>query len=155
MAVSSTGVRFDFYGRDVSAGRTARDVENKFSGLSRTAGRAGKAIATGIGVVAVGGIAALGAAMVKGVKDATAYQSLGLKTAAVIKSTGNVAHISVKGVQTLASQLESLSGVDETLIINSENVLATFTKIRNDTGKGNDIFNQATKAALDMSTALS
>jgi hypothetical protein len=42
----------------------------------------------------------------------------------------------------------------KTLIINSQNVLATFTSVRNEAGKGNDIFTQGTKAALDMSTAL-
>jgi hypothetical protein len=154
MAVSSTAVRFDFYGRDVSAGRTAKDVDRKFSGLGKTAATVGKALAIGVGTVAVGGIAALSTAMVRGVKDASAYQTLASKTAAVIKSTGNQAHITVKGVQSLAGSLENLSGVDEELIINSQNVLATFTKIRNETGKGNDIFTQATRAALDMSSAL-
>lgn len=154
MAVSSTGVRFDFLGRDVSAGRTAAQVDRKFSALGSTAATVGKAVATGIGIAAVGGVTALGAAMVKGVKAAQSYQTLALKTAAVIKSTGNQARISVKGVQGLAAELETLSGVDEELIINSQNVLATFTKIRNETGKSNDIFNQATKAALNMSTAL-
>jgi hypothetical protein len=154
MALATTGVRFDFIGRDVSAGRTADQVDRKFGALGRTAVGVGKAVALGIGTAAVGGVAALGAAMVKGVKDAQAYQTLALKTAAVIKSTGNVARISVGGVQSLASSLESLSGVDEELIINSQNVLATFTKVRNETGKSNDIFTQATKAALNMSTAL-
>jgi hypothetical protein len=154
MALASTGVRYDFIGRDVSAGRTADHVKGKFGALGTAAGTAGKAIAIGLGAAAVGGVAALGAAMVKGVKDAQSYQALAFKTAAVIKSTGNVANVSVKGIQSLAASLESLSGVDEELIINSQNVLTTFTKIRNETGRGNDIFNQATKAALNMSTAL-
>src|SRR5688572_6813927 len=152
--VARTTVRYDFIGRDVSAGRTASDVDRKFGALGRTVGAVGKAFAFAIGGAAVGGVAALGAAMVKGVKDAQSYQSLALKTAAVIKSTGNVANISVKGVQALAGSLENLSGVDEELIINSQNVLATFTKVRNETGKNNDIFTQATKAALNMSSAL-
>jgi phage-related minor tail protein len=92
--------------------------------------------------------------MVKGVKAATEYQTLQLKTAAVIKSTGNVAHLSVAGIDALASRLESMSGVDETLIINSENVLATFTNIRNSAGKNNDIYNQATGSILDLSVAM-
>jgi hypothetical protein len=46
------------------------------------------------------------------------------------------------------------SGVDDEAIKSSENLLLTFTNIRNETGKNNDIFNQATKATLDMSTAL-
>ena len=40
------------------------------------------------------------------------------------------------------------------LIASGENLLLTFTNIRNEAGKGNDIFNQATTATLDMSVAL-
>jgi phage-related minor tail protein len=112
------------------------------------------AVGIAIGSVAVGGVVALGAAMIQGVKDAQDYQTLALKTQAVLKSTGNAAGTSVKNIQGLASSLETMSGVDETLIINSQNVLATFTSIRNEAGKGNDIFNQGTKAALNLSTAL-
>jgi hypothetical protein len=114
----------------------------------------GSRLGTAAGKVAAGGVLALGAAFVSGVKSAAAYEVLGKKTEAVIKSTGNVAGISVKGVQGLASSLENMSGVDEELIINSQNVLATFTAVRNEAGKGNAVFNQGTKAALDMSVAL-
>jgi hypothetical protein len=111
-------------------------------------------VGTVLAGVAAGGVLALGAAMVQGVKDAQSYQTLQAKSAAVLKSTGNVAGTSVKQIDTLAASLESMSGVDEELIINSQNVLATFTSVRNEAGKGNDIFTQGTKAALDMSTAL-
>ena len=40
------------------------------------------------------------------------------------------------------------------LIQSGANVLLTFTNIRNEVGRGNDIFNQATGLALDMSVAL-
>ena len=46
------------------------------------------------------------------------------------------------------------SGIDDEAIQSGENLLLTFTNIRNEAGKGNDIFNQATKATLDMSVAL-
>jgi hypothetical protein len=105
---------------------------------------------------AVGGAAVAGAAIgkwvVDGVKGAASYNKVLAMTAQVLKSTGNVAGTSVKGVQDLAAQLETMSGVDEELIIHSQNVLATFTSIRN-VGK-DKIFDQATKSALDMSVAL-
>lgn len=152
--MADRAVRFDFLGRDVSASRVGERVAHNYEGLGSKLGRVGKIVGLALGGVAVGGIALLGKAMVQGAKDAQSYQTLGLKTAAVIKSTGNVAHISVKGIQQLAGRLESLSGVDEELIINSQNVLATFTRVRNEVGKGNDIFDQATLAALNMSSAL-
>jgi len=144
---------FNFIAKD-NASRTFQKLGRESDGLGKKLAGFGKVAAVALGGAAVVGVTALGAAFVKGAKDAREYQVLSAKTAAVIKSTGNTANISVKGIQKLAANLEDLSGVEEELIINSENVLATFTKVRNETGKGNDIFDQATKAALDMSVAL-
>ena len=47
-----------------------------------------------------------------------------------------------------------MSGVDDEVIQSGENVLLTFKNIHNEVGKGNDIFNQATKATLDFSVAM-
>lgn len=149
---SENALRFSFIGQDKSVGKTMDGIADKGDGLGRKLGRAGKTLALAFGGAALGGIAAVGAALVDGTKAAARYEVLGKKTAAVIKSTGNLANISVKGVQALAGELESMSGVDEELIINSQNVLATFTNIRN-VGK-NKIFDAATKSALDMSVAL-
>ena len=40
------------------------------------------------------------------------------------------------------------SGIDDEAIQSGENLLLTFTDIRNEVGKGNDIFNQATTDRL-------
>lgn len=125
-----------------------------FDTISTKAVAIGSAIGNAFGNLATDAVYKLGQAFVGGFKDAAEYQQLAAKTAAVIESTGNAANISVKGIQGLASSLESLSGVDENLIINGQNVLATFTNVRNEAGKGNDIFDQATKAALNMSVAM-
>lgn len=127
-------------------------IGKESDGLASKVGKFGKVAALAIGGAAVGGVLALGKAFKDGVAAADYYTNVSLKTAAVIKSTGNQAHISVKGVQTLAANLESLGTTDEELIINSQNVLATFTSIRN-VGKDR-IFDEATKSALDMSVAL-
>jgi hypothetical protein len=149
----ASNVTFDILARD-RASQTFDKVGMAAQRSGSIIGKVGKSMAVAAGTIAVGGITALGVAMVQGVKDAADYQTLAAKTAAVLKSTGNVAHQSVKGIQARAAALESLSGVDETIIINGQNVLATFTKVRDGVGKGNDIFNQATKAALNLSTAL-
>src|SRR4051812_29503606 len=129
-------------------------VGKKLDTVGGKMGSLGKTTAMAVGKVAVGGIVAFGAAMIGGIKAAADYQVLTAKTAAVIKSTGNVAHLSVDGIAALSNSLEDMSGVDSDLIQNAENVLATFTNIRNSTGKNNDIFNQATGTILDMSVAL-
>ena len=46
------------------------------------------------------------------------------------------------------------TGVDDEAIPSGENLLLTFTNIRNEAGKGNDVFDQATTATLDLSVAL-
>lgn len=154
--MASLSLAFDILARDKASqtldkvGTSAEKTGGKLSALSGVAKGAGLLA----GGVAAAGIAGLGAALIQGGKDAVSFQTLALKTEAVIKSTGNVANISVDGIQKLAGNLESLSGVDEELIINSQNVLATFTKIRNEAGKGNKIFDRATESALNMSVAL-
>lgn len=149
----SNVLMFEFLAVDHFA-PVAEHVGRKLDGIGEKMGRVGKVAAFAVGKVAVGGLAAFGYEMVKGVQSAAEYQTLQLKTAAVIKSTGNQAHISVAGIDELAHSLQETSGVSEELIINSENVLATFTNIRNESGKNNDIYDQATSRILDLSVAM-
>lgn len=144
-------LKFDFLARN-KASPTFHELEKDSGSLGAKVASLGKTTALALGGVALGGVAALAKGFKDGFTAADAYQKLNLKTAAVIKSTGNQAHISVKGIDELAAQLESLGTTDEELIINSQNVLATFTNIRN-VGK-DKIFDEATKSALDMSVAL-
>jgi cell wall-associated NlpC family hydrolase len=76
------------------------------------------------------------------------------QTNAVLKSTGAIAGVTSKNVEELGKSLMQLSGVDDEMIKSGENMLLTFTNIRNVSGENNDIFNQATKILLDMNTAL-
>ena len=152
---NDTALTYSLYGKDVSASKALRNVGDEankahshFANLKTTA------LGVFAGNLLTSGATALVGAIGSAVTAAADYQKLGFQTAAVLKSTGNAANTSVEGIQGLASNLESLSGVDEALIINSENVLATFTKVSNGVGAGNDVFDQATKAALNMSSAL-
>lgn len=151
--MASLELAFDILARDKASGafKSAGDSADGFKSKLSNIGTVAK---TALAGTAIGAIAGLGAAMATGVKDAVSYETLQNKTAAVLKSTGNAAGTSVKNIQSMAAKLESLSGVDEELIINGQNVLATFTKVRNETGKGNKIFDRATASALDMSVAL-
>lgn len=75
-------------------------------------------------------------------------------TAQVIKTTGGAAKISAKSVEKLADSIERKTGVDGDQIQAASNLLLTFTNVRNEVGKNNDIFNRATSIATDMSVAL-
>jgi hypothetical protein len=76
------------------------------------------------------------------------------QTNAVIKSTGDASNVTSAHVDDLAMSLRRKAGVDDDVVHAGENMLLTFTNIRNEVGKGNDIFDQSTKTMLDMSHAL-
>lgn len=75
------------------------------------------------------------------------------RTAAAILTTGGAAHISATGVKELAESLSRKTGIDDSAIQANENLLLTFTNVRNEVGKGNDIFTRATRDVLDLATA--
>ena len=50
--------------------------------------------------------------------------------------------------------LSKKSGIDDEVIKSGANMLLTFTNIRNEAGKGNDVFNQTLPILNDMSVAL-
>jgi phage-related protein len=79
---------------------------------------------------------------------------VGRLTDAVIRSTGGAAGLTGKQFADLATRLSNLSGVDDEVVQSGENVLATFTNVKNQVGAGNNVFDRATEAALNMSSAL-
>lgn len=103
---------------------------------------------------AAAGLYAFGKAARIGWDEYTQGAKVGAQTNAVIKSTGGIANVSADHVRDLATALMEKSGVDDEVIASGENVLLTFTKVHNEVGRGNDIFDQATELALDLSTAL-
>jgi hypothetical protein len=124
------------------------------------AGPAGKATGKTFGagmMTGIGGVLAAGAIIgfFKGAfSEAQEAAKVTKLTEAVIKSTGGAANVTAGEINKLADRLSGLAGVDDEVIVNGANVLLTFTKVRNEAGKGNDIFNQATAAALNLSAAL-
>lgn len=76
------------------------------------------------------------------------------QTQAVLKSTGGAANITAKQVDALATSVSKYGAVDDEAVAAGENMLLTFTNVRNETGKGNAIFNRSTKILADMSQAL-
>lgn len=80
--------------------------------------------------------------------------TVGAQTEAVIKSTGGAANVTATAVGNLANALSRKTAIDDENIQSGENLLLTFRDVRNEAGRGNDIFTQATKVALDMSTAM-
>ena len=88
------------------------------------------------------------------VAAARQQQALNRVTAQVIKTTGGAAKVTTKHVEELATKLSRYGGIEDDVVQHGENILLTFTKVRNEMGKGNQVFDRATTVALDMSVAL-
>lgn len=130
------------------------DVEQSSSRGARGLGRLGKAAGLAALGFAGAGVASLAGAAKIGWDEFQQGQLVASQTEAVIKSTGGAARVTAKDVSTLAGSLMKKSGMDDEAIASGENLLLTFTNIRNEAGRGNDIFNQTTRTMLDMSVAL-
>src|SRR5581483_1210105 len=133
-------------------GHGAQESEGVFARLE------GKLSGVGASGVAAAGVAGVATSVVafatEAVKRLGEEQVAAAQTAAAIMSTGDASNVTAAHVHTLAESLGKLSGVDHEVIQSGENLLLTFTSIKNGVGAGNDVFDQATKAALNMSVAL-
>ena len=121
-------------------------VETKTDRLAAKMNTFGKGLTAGVTLPVV-------AAFGVGFKSLIENETLLAQTQAVIDSTGGAAGTSAGDVLGLANELSNLSGAAHESIVEGQNMLLTFTNIRNEAGEGNDVFDQATKALLNMSTA--
>jgi hypothetical protein len=135
-----------------------RSIDAGHSTLDSSTKKTGGVFSSTFGSIMPLAAAAAGAAVLKfGVDSINAFKeseaAMG-QTNAVLKSTGGAANVTAEDVLNLAAKLRDMSGADDEAIQASENLLLTFTKVRNEAGKGNDVFNQATGAILDMATSM-
>lgn len=138
------------------------EITGDTRGLERALGRAGRQTDTmgkrlgGLGktaAIAAGGagIGALTLALTRGFDELKESQRVTAQTNAVLKSTGGVANVTAKHVDDLATKIMRYSGIDDEAVKSTENLLLGMTNIRNEVGKGNDIFDRATKVITDFS----
>lgn len=129
---------------------TEKSADSLGSRMTSSLGNAGKAI----GVAAVAGAVGIGIAL-KGAYDAAVEsQKIANETERVIRTTGGAAGVSAEQVGSLAESLSEITGIDDEVIQSTENLMLTFTGVKNRVGEGNDVFTQATALSLDMATAL-
>ena len=109
----------------------------------------GFAAAGAAGVAAIG--IGMGLAIRTGIGELKDYQTNVANTEAGLKSTKGVANVTRKSIEDLSASIERKTGIDGDQVHAAQNFLLTFTKVRNEVGKNNDVFNQATQAAVDLS----
>ena len=100
------------------------------------------------------GIGALVAVTKIGISELNDQQKVLAQTNAVLASTKSIANVTAKQMGNLSQAIMEKTGIDDEAIQSGQNLLLTFTKIRNETGRGNDIFNQATMATTNLSVAM-
>jgi hypothetical protein len=149
----NAAVNFTVSARD-AASRPIGRVNKSLGGLSTRSIAVGSAIGTAIGGIATRAIGALTGSIGTAIEKLGEQDKLLKRTVSVLESTGNAANVSSKQIVDMSTSLEMLTGVEAESIQNGENLLLTFTNIRNRVGEGNDIFDQATRAMVDLSAAL-
>jgi hypothetical protein len=144
---------FDVIARDKASttfskiGKSSATAESGLAKFGKTASKA-------LGFI---GFAGATAGVVSFLKDANAEareaQKVGALTTQVIKSTGGAAKVTAAHVGDLANAISKKAGIDDEAIQSGENLLLTFKQIRNEAGRGNAIFDRATRAAVNLSAA--
>lgn len=105
-----------------------------------------KALAAAAGGLAVfGTITSFLQSTIQSFSDA---EKVGAQLTAVIKSTGGAAGVTVDAALALSKSLEATTTFGDEAVLTAENMILTFTNIKN------NIFPQVTSTALDMSVAL-
>jgi hypothetical protein len=133
-------------------------VGAKLSNLGAAGGRAmGPLAKVGASIGALGkieiaaaGLVAFAAGLAMCVKAAMKAQAVMAETKAIIKTTGGAAHISASAIEKLSTAIMMKTGYDDEQVQSAANMLLTFPKVRNEIGKGNDIFNKALDLSADM-----
>jgi hypothetical protein len=96
-------------------------------------------------------IVAMGGAMVKAF---TVQEDAVARMTAALKANGGQAGITSQEIQSMASSLQKVTTFGDEATISASALLLTFHQVRNEMGKGNDIFNRTIKSAQDLASAL-
>jgi hypothetical protein len=126
-----------------ATGKASRSADTLGAKLRRGIGKAAPFAAVGLGLVAFQAKQGVQGVM----EDEKALTNL----ESTLKATGNAANITADGFFEYANQLQATTGVGADQITQGAALLGTFRAVRNEVGKGNQIFTRATEAALDLS----
>nr|ASV43900.1 hypothetical protein [Hot spring virus BHS1] len=130
----------------------ASGAVNALSVVSQSVGGLSNIITTGLGValgnVLVPALGGLKDTFASFITEAMGAQEGLAQMNAVLKSTGGAAGLTANQLLELATQLSGVTRYSDDAITAGENLLLTFTNV------GKDVFPDATKVMLDMSTAM-
>lgn len=144
--------------------RISADIAQLSSGLQKAQAQVqsagSKMQSAGKGMMKVGG--AMSAAVTlpilamgkMGLDELKQIEAANAQTAASIARIGKGSLVSVGGVQALAGELQRASGIDDQMIQSAQNAILTLGNLDVKTREGAATFEQASRAAVNMSEAL-
>lgn len=131
-----------------------REVDHASAASSRSLSNVGRsgALARAGSFAAKAGLAGVAFAAYEGYKQLRDQAKVSALTAAALKSTGQAAGVTKAHIESMSAALQAQTGLEDDAIQNAQNLLLTFTNIKN---SGTDkMFDQATLAAMNLSVAL-
>jgi TMP repeat superfamily protein len=159
--VAARDLIFRFVGKvDDSAEKAGTKTERIMSGVADAAEKHSKrmiafwgAIGSALGGVLLQGLNAVAGQFGAMFEEAREAAKVGATTEQIIKQTGGAANVTAEQIGDLAQSISEKTGIDDEAIQSSANLLLTFKNVRNELGKGNQIFDRATAAAQDLAAA--
>ena len=126
----------------------------KFSGAVAKSRAVSVALGVGLERAVESGARATVGFIQDGIASLAELENVNAQTRAAIASTGSAAHVTAGQIRELSQALEDKTTIDDKEIQAAANLMLTFTKVRNEAGKGNDVFDQSVTVLTDMATAL-
>jgi phage-related protein len=130
--------------------KLSEGIKGESGGLGAVGAHLGGLLMAGLGTVGIA--VGVGEFIKKGVEEYSQADALNAQFAAGITSTNNAAGLTVKGMDELAASISGYSGQAYASIGKTEQILQTFTNIKN-VGP-NKIFDETTTAAANMAAKL-
>lgn len=138
------------------------DTTSTGAAVSEEGAKAGKGYASGFvqnlkgiaaGIIGVLAVEKIKSFLTDSVAEARESQKVGAATTAIIKATGGAANVTAGQMGQLTTSISNKIGVDDEAIQSAANLVLAFKNVRNEAGKGNDVFNQTVKAGQDLAAA--
>lgn len=132
----------------------ASRFSSEMDGAARSVDTFGGKLRRGIGKAApfaAAGLAAFGAAAAMGVRGIMEDEAALANFENSLNATGNAVRVNSKAFWRYAEAQQASTGIGADQIAQGAALLATFKNVRNEVGKGNDVFMRATTAAADLS----
>jgi phage-related protein len=143
---------------------SSQDAERAVKGVGDAAKGAGES-SKGLtfsgfigGAALIGGVTAGFSALKGAITESVAAQqesaALTRVTEQLITTSGNAANVTAGDIDKLTNSLSMKTGIDDEQIRQGSNLLLSFQNVRNEVGAGNDVYNRANAAALDLATVM-